>query len=141
MRAAGRLPCRQRTAFALTVQSFGGGGAAAPAGVFDVAPSEGPGPRGSSWFDMHFFIKALRAAPASFWSSAPNLQVAILSFWLTANDGPLGTMASSTAVMKTYRGMIGPFPLRGVTLALKGAGAKIPRLVPHLRIENDESKL
>ena len=52
---------------------------------------------------MQFFKNFVRAAPCSFWSSAPNLQVAIFSFAVTANDGALGIMAISTAVKKTAR--------------------------------------
>jgi hypothetical protein len=50
-----------------------------------------PGPRGSFRFAMHFLRKALRAAPCSLWSSAPNLQVAIFCFASTAKHGPAGT--------------------------------------------------
>ena len=64
---------------------FGGGAAAAPA--------RRP-PRGSLRLDMHFFMNALRAAPWSFWSSAPNLHVANLSLALTAKDGVLGNIAT-----------------------------------------------
>ena len=42
---------------------------------------------------MQFFKNLARAAPSSFWSSAPNLQVAIFSFAVTANDGALGSTA------------------------------------------------
>jgi hypothetical protein len=55
-----------------------------------VAPAD-PGPRGSFRLAMHFLRKALRAAPCSLWSSAPNLQVAIFCFASTAKHGPAGT--------------------------------------------------
>jgi hypothetical protein len=45
---------------------------------------------------MHFLMNALRAGPCSFWSSAPNLQVAILSFGVTAKDGALGSITASS---------------------------------------------
>jgi hypothetical protein len=73
---------------------FGGG--APPA-----APE--PGPRGSFLLAMQFLRNFVRSAPCSFWSSAPNLQVAIFSFAVTANDGVLGSMASSAAVKKIVR--------------------------------------
>ena len=44
-------------------------------------------PRGESLLDMHFDMKALRAAPVSFWSSAPNLQVSIFCFDVAAKAG------------------------------------------------------
>jgi hypothetical protein len=49
---------------------------------------------------MQFFMNFVRAAPASFWSSAPNLQVAIFSFAVTAKDGALGNATISTVAMK-----------------------------------------
>ena len=52
---------------------------------------------------MQFFKNLARAAPSSFWSSAPNLQVAIFSFAVTANDGALGSTAMSAAVKKSVR--------------------------------------
>jgi hypothetical protein len=56
-----------------------------------AAGAPAPGPRGSFRFAMHFLRKALRAAPCSLWSSAPNLQVAIFCFASTAQHGPAGT--------------------------------------------------
>ncbi|MGA9946683.1 MAG: hypothetical protein WBQ24_00395, partial [Xanthobacteraceae bacterium] len=57
--------------------------------------------------DMHFFKNALRAAPWSFWSSAPKVHVANLSLALTAKDGLLGNIATGVAIsiaeMKAYR--------------------------------------
>src|SRR6202021_17092 len=90
-------------------------------------PPPAPGPRGSSLLDMHFFMKPLRAAPCNFWSSAPNLQVAILSFGLTAKDGVLGSTATSTAAMKAYRAIGYSSPnCPSATLALKSGGAESP---------------
>src|ERR1700691_3321379 len=45
-----------------------------------------PAPRGSFLLAMQSLMNFVRCAPASFWSSAPNLHVAILSFDVTAND-------------------------------------------------------
>ncbi len=69
---------------------------------------------------MHLFRKVARAAPSSFWSSAPNLQVAILSFWLTANDGALGSIAINMAAMNAYRYMAFPAMVRFPILAFFG---------------------
>jgi hypothetical protein len=52
---------------------------------------------------MQFFKNFALAALCSFWSSAPNLQVAIFSFAVTATDGVLGSMAISAAVKKMVR--------------------------------------
>jgi hypothetical protein len=65
---------------------FGGGG-----GVSGVAM-----PRGSFLVDMQLFMNFVRAAPLSFWSSAPNLQVAILSLAVTASVGALGNAAANS---------------------------------------------
>ncbi|HUI14641.1 MAG TPA: hypothetical protein VL048_14365 [Xanthobacteraceae bacterium] len=52
---------------------------------------------------MQFFMNFARAAPVSFWSSAPNLQVTIFSLAVTANDGVLGSIAISAAARKRVR--------------------------------------
>ena len=44
-------------------------------------------PRGESLLDMHFAMKLLRAAPVSFLSSAPNLQVSIFCCGVAAKAG------------------------------------------------------
>ena len=49
---------------------------------------------------MQFFMNLARAAPCNFWSSAPNLHVAIFSFAVTANDGAPGSMAINVAAKK-----------------------------------------
>ena len=48
--------------------------------IAQLAPARRFGlPRGELALDMHFDMNALRLAPASFWSSAPNVQVSIFS--------------------------------------------------------------
>jgi hypothetical protein len=90
---------RVRAAVAAVDQFFGGGG---------TAPAAPAPPRGSFLLAMQFFMNFARAAPASFWSSAPNLQVAIFSFAVTAKDGALGNTAIKTAAMKIGRSMAAP---------------------------------
>jgi hypothetical protein len=83
---------------------FGGGAPPAPAaGAGAAAAAPVAGPRGSFLLAMQFFKNFAFAAPCSFWSSAPNLQVAIFSFAVTANDGALGSMAINMAVKKMVR--------------------------------------
>jgi hypothetical protein len=89
---------RVDAAFTAAIQFFGGGGT-------PPAPAAPALPRGSFLLAMQFFMNFARAAPASFWSSAPNLQVAIFSFAVTAKDGALGSAAIRTAAMKTGRCM------------------------------------
>jgi hypothetical protein len=90
---------RAHAALAAADQFFGGGG---------TPPAAPAPPRGSFLLAMQFFMNFVRAAPASFWSSAPNLQVAIFSFAVTAKDGALGNTASRTAAMKIRRCMAAP---------------------------------
>jgi hypothetical protein len=90
---------RVRAAAAAVDQFFGGGG---------TPPAAPAPPRGSFLLAMQFFMNFARAAPASFWSSAPNLQVAIFSFAVTAKDGALGNTAIKTAAMKIGRSMAAP---------------------------------
>jgi hypothetical protein len=80
---------------------FGGGTPPAAGGGPPAAPDVGP--RGSFRLAMQFFKNLVRSAPCSFWSSAPNLQVAIFSFAVTANDGAIGSTAMSAAVKKRVR--------------------------------------
>ncbi len=54
---------------------------------------------------MQFLKNFARAAPVNFWSSAPNLQVTIFSFAVTANDGVLGSMAMGAATNKAAKKM------------------------------------
>jgi len=72
------------------------------------------GPRGSFLFDMHFFMNAARSAPCRCWSSAPNLQVASLSFCEIAKDGALGSITANVAATMAVRSMLAtPRSLRG----------------------------
>src|SRR5262245_10973000 len=50
----------------------------------------------------------LRAAPVSFWSSAPNLQVSIFSLAVTAKAGAPTIGRANTAAANTYRSIVTP---------------------------------
>src|ERR1700761_2606256 len=78
----------------------------APEAAGGAAAAEPPaGPRGSFLLAMQFLRNFARAGPCSFWSSAPNLHVTILSFTDTAKDGAYGTTATSVAATNILRNM------------------------------------
>jgi hypothetical protein len=104
-RKASRMPgdaaLRQRHNSVLTGDQWGGGVPAAGG-----APTAGP--RGSSLLAVHFFMNLSRAAPFSFWSSAPNLQVSIFAFEVIANDGELDRTNAKLAAKAASRSMAAP---------------------------------
>ena len=85
-------PLMPRRPLVSSIQFFGGGAAVGP--IVPMAPAP---PRGSFRLAMQSLMNFVRCAPASFWSLAPNLHVAIFSFGVTANDGALNITVNRPA--------------------------------------------